>query len=97
MNKNKERRKKMGTIIWIFHYVVPWFWLVTTIIFFIVAIFKVCARYNGDSYDGAFDFVIMETDGTVLLPGFIGILIAAVAVFLIQKRKKKVYRWPSRN
>ncbi|MBZ9577507.1 hypothetical protein KJA13_00505 [Patescibacteria group bacterium] len=86
--KNLERRKKMETIVWIFYNVVPWLWLVTTIIFLIIAIIQARTRDSDDPYYGAWDFVVMETGVASVIVNIVGVLIATLVVFLIGKTSK---------
>jgi|GEM_PF-6671000 len=74
------------TIVWTFYNVIPWFWLVTTVIYFILVIVYVFIR--NEEYDGAWDFTLLETGFFSVIVGLIGLLITFVVAFLIEKTVK---------
>lgn len=78
----------MGTIVWIFHNVMPWLGVMFTLlvlIYFVLEIIKALTRDKRKSYSGVWDFVTVETGGASMVVNFVGVLIAAAVGFLIQK------------
>ncbi len=81
------------TIVWIFYNVIPWIWLVTTVIYLIISAF--IASSEEEKYNDAWDFML-ETAGISAVVNIIGFLIV-FAVALLTDFFKNIIRANARK
>jgi len=82
----------METIVWIFYNVIPWIWLVTTVIYLIISALIASGE---EEYNDAWDFML-ETAGISAIVNIIGFLIV-FAVALLTDLTKNIIRVKARK
>ena len=82
----------METIVWIFYNVIPWIWLVTTVIYLIISALIASSE---EKYNDAWDFML-ETAGISAIVNIIGFLIV-FAVALLTDLTKNIIRVKARK